>query len=67
MPSGPEVEIKPGWRPEPNLKKPAFEMLEIIFNKNAIEADVEMATTTLVEIVAPQMLQAYIEICEATE
>ena len=45
-----------GWRPEPGVKQVALDMLEIIFNPEASVTDCQMAATTLVEAVCPEVL-----------
>ena len=49
-----------GWRPEPLLKEAAVEMMKIVFDAGATLEEAEMAATTLVEIVHPEVLQASI-------
>lgn len=44
------------WRPEPELKPVAEDLLRIIFDETATTEEVQMAATTLVDVVAPDLL-----------
>ncbi len=47
-----------GWRPESGLRETADDLLDIIFDADSTVEECEMAATTLVELVHPEVLQA---------
>lgn len=53
-------------RPERQLKNAAEQMLAIIFDELSTDDEVDMSATTLVEIVAPHIMEMAAKYLEAT-